>query len=353
MLEFVVNEIDRLDKGNSDKLKSLNKIKSNTIKEIVYSDKLVPNEWRIKTDYKDLIQNIAVTDKKFLGYLGNNDLSKIDKKKLKEELKKNNPLSMYKKEKEKEVNPNVRQVKIKDNGRQFYPNYLREKLNQDEFDGRLENQELRYMTLTSKDSYNVNNTAYNQSSVGHYPATSYFNETGKKFCSKGSIGFEISNEPSFISHSSKNNNNNNNLENNNSFNSSIEVAGINTDRELKKNDRSKFLEDYNNNLVNKASIISEIEEFNPPQNKKKSNLISSNSNQRVQSAFIRNDGFSSKKKVLFKEDELKKPNSAFQKKKENEMLNYVSNLDLKDIKQIERLKSSRKSFKDKVIEASK
>lgn len=106
MAEFVLNEMDRIQQANNFRKKKLEEIKTKTIKEIVYSNEEVPNTWKKKADYKNLIHKITSCDEGFLLYLGNTK-EKIE--------------STYRDTTHKSTNS---KVVIKENGRIQYPNYL-------------------------------------------------------------------------------------------------------------------------------------------------------------------------------------------------------------------------------------
>ena len=54
---------------NKDK-KLLNKLKNNTIKEFIYSNKIIPNRWKNKFNYQYKLTSLISKDKKLLSYIG-------------------------------------------------------------------------------------------------------------------------------------------------------------------------------------------------------------------------------------------------------------------------------------------
>ena len=57
----------------------LNKIKKESIKDMIYANKYVPNSWRAKLNYQEQVRNLLANDENFLVYMGN--LGKNDKNK--------------------------------------------------------------------------------------------------------------------------------------------------------------------------------------------------------------------------------------------------------------------------------
>jgi len=115
MIEFVVNDIDRISKKNDEKLSKLNKIKKETVKNIVYFNSRIPSSWKTKRDFTEIVENITVSNKEFTNIMGNLDYSPNKKKRNNNENLNNYYLTTY--------NPTERII-IKENGRKYYPNYL-------------------------------------------------------------------------------------------------------------------------------------------------------------------------------------------------------------------------------------
>mgnify|MGYP006915284085 CR=1 FL=1 len=104
-MEYVMNELDRMDIENEKKIKKLNEMKSKTIKELIYNNSTVPSKWTKKIDYTNLMNKIVSSDEKLITYLGTQNMNK-EKDKYNEKVKE--------------------KIKIKENGRVDYPNYLRQ-----------------------------------------------------------------------------------------------------------------------------------------------------------------------------------------------------------------------------------
>ena len=63
----------------------LKKIKSNSVKELIYSNKSIPENWKNKINYNQEVINLMFKDNKFLSYLGrgknyNYDFESLDNK---------------------------------------------------------------------------------------------------------------------------------------------------------------------------------------------------------------------------------------------------------------------------------
>jgi len=65
------DEIENHDITIKDHLDKLKVLKDRTIKELVYTNKDIPNQWRNKLDYKTNLLKIFIKDTNFLSYLGN------------------------------------------------------------------------------------------------------------------------------------------------------------------------------------------------------------------------------------------------------------------------------------------
>lgn len=115
MVEFVVNEIDKIQNNNSKLSKKLKEIKTKTIKEIIYSNNDVPSNWATKVDYNQLLTKLVANDEKLVNYLGVYGEGAL----------KNN--NNNKKNLESKNSTNKGLI-IKENGRVFYPNYLRQNI---------------------------------------------------------------------------------------------------------------------------------------------------------------------------------------------------------------------------------
>ena len=75
------NFYDDIESNNitlKDDTKQLNKIKSYSIKEFIYTNRVIPNIWKKKINYQDEILDVISKDKKLLSYIGS---SKIQTKK--------------------------------------------------------------------------------------------------------------------------------------------------------------------------------------------------------------------------------------------------------------------------------
>ena len=124
------DEIENNDMTIKDHLDKLKVLKNRTIKELVYTNKDIPYQWRNKLDYKTNLLKIFIKDTNFLSYLGNSGPSKYTKiKKIKKNQDRkiiNNPDAndinkinikekRYKKEKETEKisNPPIRALSTK------------------------------------------------------------------------------------------------------------------------------------------------------------------------------------------------------------------------------------------------
>jgi hypothetical protein len=58
-----------------DDTKLLNKIKDNSIKEFIYTNKGIPDIWKNKLNYQDELLNVITNDKKLLSYIGSSTLT--------------------------------------------------------------------------------------------------------------------------------------------------------------------------------------------------------------------------------------------------------------------------------------
>lgn len=109
MVEYIVNEIDKLTKTNNEKMKKLIELKSKSIKNSVYSNLNIPSSWKVNPVYKQVISELASTDEEFVKYQGNGKSNKLD----------------IKKEVYFDNLGNKKEVVFKSNGRVDYKNYLR------------------------------------------------------------------------------------------------------------------------------------------------------------------------------------------------------------------------------------
>ena len=57
-----------------DNTKLLNKIKTNSLKEFIYTNKEIPDLWKNKINYQDELLGVITTDKKLLSYIGSNSM---------------------------------------------------------------------------------------------------------------------------------------------------------------------------------------------------------------------------------------------------------------------------------------
>ena len=57
-----------------DNTKLLNKIKNNSLKEFIYTNREIPDLWKNKVNYQDEILNVISKDKKLLSYIGSNTI---------------------------------------------------------------------------------------------------------------------------------------------------------------------------------------------------------------------------------------------------------------------------------------
>ena len=113
-----IENIDNSIKNSGEKLKN---IKNRTIKELVYTNKNIPDQWKNKLDYKPNLLKIFIKDTDFLAYLGSggngskaNKIQKVNNKlisklsKTNDEDKINSEKDIKKdKEPEKILNPHV------------------------------------------------------------------------------------------------------------------------------------------------------------------------------------------------------------------------------------------------------
>ena len=64
------DDIEKNDLDIRELKKELKKIKYDTIKECVYSNKIIPDQWKTKIGYQDDIIKILASDANFLSYVG-------------------------------------------------------------------------------------------------------------------------------------------------------------------------------------------------------------------------------------------------------------------------------------------
>ena len=70
------DDIEKQDIKIKNKKKQINRIKSATIKEYVYTNKVIPNQWKKKVGYQNQILKLFLKDEKFLIYVGKGNPNK-------------------------------------------------------------------------------------------------------------------------------------------------------------------------------------------------------------------------------------------------------------------------------------
>lgn len=121
------DEIEMKDIEIKDSLKKLDKIKTSSLKEFIYSNKKIPDSWKNKLNYQTKVLEIFAKDRNFLLYVGNggsekNDSNKIRLKTVKDKIKFRNyrkPLSLI----PKSGNMNLSNGNFKENNLTTSNNY--------------------------------------------------------------------------------------------------------------------------------------------------------------------------------------------------------------------------------------
>lgn len=68
------DEIEKRDSSIKSQEKELKKIKNHTLKEFIFTNQEIPEQWKIKNDYQDSLIKMLADDKKFLSYIGRGKL---------------------------------------------------------------------------------------------------------------------------------------------------------------------------------------------------------------------------------------------------------------------------------------
>ena len=208
---------------NKDK-KLLNKLKNNTIKEFIYSNKIIPNRWKNKFNYQYKLTSLISKDKKLLSYIGScpNNNNKNNNNKLLPKINTNNNI----------INTLNNKKNLKEKNKRIFQFKQREELDKDD------------LKVIMNDYESV------------FPIKNKFQTLMEEYSTELSNFNNIFNNNNNFNDKSKINENeiDSSIKNNNSQKESNFISYIKKINPLNKKERTKIQNTFRHNIINLDSL---------------------------------------------------------------------------------------------------